>query len=83
MDAFTDQYLKLGVNPEIFHRIVTIASNGLDSLPHNGLVITVITACGMTHKESYKQIFVTSVAVTLISLAIAIVMGIFMYPIGV
>ena len=82
MDAFTDQYLALGVNPAIFHRIVSIASNGLDSLPHNGLVITVITACGMTHKDSYKPIFFTSVLVTIVSLIIAVIMGILLYPIG-
>lgn len=82
MQVFADRFLELGVNPEIMHRIVAIASNGLDSLPHNGLVITVILACGCTHKESYKPIFVTSVVITCIALAISIAMGMALYPIG-
>lgn len=83
MQAFAEKYLELGVNPEILHRIVAIASNGLDSLPHNGLVITVILACGCTHKESYKPIFVTSVFITIVALIIAIAMGIVIYPLSV
>lgn len=82
MQVFAQKYLDLGVNPEILHRIVAVASNGLDSLPHNGLVITVILACGCTHKESYKPILVTSVIITLIALAITIAMGIVMYPLA-
>lgn len=82
MQVFANRFLELGVNPEIMHRIVAIASNGLDSLPHNGLVITVILACGCTHKESYKPIFVTSVLITLVALAIAISMGMVLYPIA-
>lgn len=83
MQVFAEKYLELGVHPEILHRIVAIASNGLDSLPHNGLVITVILACGCTHKESYKPILVTSVIITIIALIVAIAMGIVMYPLGV
>ncbi|MRM89720.1 GntP family permease [Faecalicatena contorta] len=83
MQVFAQKYLELGVNPEILHRIVAIASNGLDSLPHNGLVITVILACGCTHKESYKPILVTSVIITIIALAITIIMGIAMYPLAI
>lgn len=83
MQVFAQKYLELGVNPEILHRIVAIASNGLDSLPHNGLVITVIMACGCTHKESYKPILITSVIITIIALAVSIIMGIAMYPLAV
>lgn len=83
MQVFAQKYIELGVNPDILHRIVAIASNGLDSLPHNGLVVTVILACGCTHKESYKPILITSVIITLIALVITIAMGIVMYPLGV
>lgn len=80
MQVLAERYLAMGINPEIIHRVASIASIGLDSLPHNGLVVTVILACGCTHKESYKPIFVTSVVITLIALAVAIATGSVLYP---
>ncbi|MBL4894819.1 MAG: GntP family permease, partial [Emcibacter sp.] len=47
-------YLDAGVDPEALHRVVSITSGGLDSLPHNGYVVTTIRAiCGETHKTAY------------------------------
>lgn len=80
MQVLADHYLSMGLNPEIIHRVASIASIGLDSLPHNGLVVTVILACGCNHKQSYKPIFVTSVVITLIALAVAILAGSILYP---
>jgi H+/gluconate symporter-like permease len=46
----------IGMSPEILHRIASIASGGMDTLPHNGAVITLLAVCGLTHRESYKDI---------------------------
>ena len=54
----------------------------MDSLPHSGAVVVLLTLCGMTHKDSYKQIFVTTVVITLIVAFIGIAIGSVMYPIG-
>ncbi|WP_378955772.1 GntP family permease [Pelosinus sp. sgz500959] len=48
----------IGMSPEILHRVASMASGGMDTLPHNGAVITLLAVCGMTHKDSYKDIFV-------------------------
>ncbi|RDY28257.1 GntP family permease [Romboutsia weinsteinii] len=53
----------LNISPEILHRIASLASGGLDTLPHNGAVITTLAICKLTHKQSYKDIFVTSVVI--------------------
>ena len=79
MATFAQKYLDMGCNPEAMHRIAAMACNGLDTLPHNSMVITCLVACGMSHKESYKPIFVTSVCITLIGLAFAIFLGIVFY----
>ncbi|MES2878689.1 MAG: GntP family permease [Pseudomonadota bacterium] len=50
---------------EVFHRVASMASGGMDTLPHNGAVITLLAVTGLTHKTSYKDIF----AVTLIKTA--------------
>lgn len=50
---------------EVFHRVAAMASGGMDTLPHNGAVITLLAVTGLTHKTSYKDIF----AITLIKTA--------------
>jgi len=45
-----------GIPPEVMHRVVAMASGGMDTLPHNGAVITVLAVTGLTHKQSYKDI---------------------------
>ncbi|MCP5365465.1 MAG: GntP family permease [Hyphomicrobiales bacterium] len=51
----------LGINLEILHRVAAMSSGGFDSLPHNGAVITLLAICGLTHRQSYVDIFVCSV----------------------
>jgi H+/gluconate symporter-like permease len=65
----------LGVSPEVMHRVASMASGGLDSLPHNGAVITLLTICGLTHKQSYFDIGIVTVVIPLISLALVIVLA--------
>lgn len=52
----------IGMSPEILHRVASMASGGMDTLPHNGAVITLLAVCGLTHRDSYGDIF----AITLI-----------------
>ena len=82
LDALAPTYLQmasdLNISPEILHRIASLACGGLDTLPHNGAVITTLAICGLTHKESYKDIFVTSVLIPIIVTAI-IVIGVSIY----
>jgi len=54
----------IGMSPEILHRVASMASGGMDTLPHNGAVITLLAVCGMTHKDSYGDIFVLTVLKT-------------------
>jgi H+/gluconate symporter-like permease len=50
---------------EVLHRVVSMASGGMDTLPHNGAVITLLAVTGLTHKESYREIFAITVIKTL------------------
>ena len=68
-------YLARGVDPEALHRVVAIASGCLDSLPHNGYVVTTIRAiCGETHKAAYGAVGATTVLVPSIGVVVAIVL---------
>lgn len=50
--------LQSGVPAEILTRIAAIASGGLSMVPHNGALITMLTVCGLTHKQSYGHVAV-------------------------
>ncbi|PZW46155.1 GntP family permease [Pseudomonas sp. URMO17WK12:I2] len=59
---------------EVMHRVASMASGGMDTLPHNGAVITLLAVTGLTHREAYKDIF----GITLIkTLAVFFVIGVF------
>lgn len=74
-NSMIDTFLAMNINPEAFHRVVDIASSGLDSLPHCGTIITMMTIVGVKHKEAYMPIFVTSVLITILATVLAIVLA--------
>jgi H+/gluconate symporter-like permease len=55
---------------EVLHRVASMASGGMDSLPHNGAVITIMMACGLNHRESYPYIFGVVICKTVAAFAI-------------
>lgn len=66
-------YLDRGVDAEHLHRVVAISSGALDSLPHNGYVVTTIRAiCGETHQNAYWPVAVVSVLMPLLGVILAI-----------
>lgn len=66
-------YMDQGVDPEELHRIVSISSGALDSLPHNGYVVTTIRAiCQETHQNAYWAMGALTVVVPLIGLCLAV-----------
>lgn len=82
LSALGTEYLymaeQLGINPDLLHRIAVLASGGLDTLPHNGAVLTLLIITGCTHKESYKDICVTSCIIPVVtSILISILWGCF------
>jgi H+/gluconate symporter-like permease len=64
-DTFISMAQSAGIPLEVVHRIASMASGGMDTLPHNGAVITVLAVTGLTHRQSYKDIFAITVIKTL------------------
>lgn len=79
LEALGEKYyqiaLETGISPEAFHRVASLASGGLDTLPHNGAVLTLLAITGMSHKESYIDIFVTSLLLPVLSSIPAIIVA--------
>ena len=60
--------IKAGVSPELLHRIASLAAGGMDTLPHNGAVITLLAICGLTHRQSYNDIFALTILKTTVAM---------------
>ncbi len=79
LDALGATYLEraaaIGLDPAILHRVAVIASGTLDSLPHNGAVVTLLAVCGSTHRESYRDIFIVAIIGALVALVAVIAIG--------
>lgn len=74
-ERFAEMSVSSGIPMETFHRVASLASGGLDSLPHNGGVVTCLAVCGLSHKESYLDICVTSVVIPVITTIIAVILA--------
>ena len=73
-DSFIAAAHSAGIPLEVLHRIAAMASGGMDTLPHNGAVITLLAVTGLTHKDSYRDIF----AITLLkTAAVGVAIGVF------
>jgi H+/gluconate symporter-like permease len=71
-DTFVRNAQAAGIPMEVLHRVAAMASGGMDTLPHNGAVITLLAVTGLTHRQSYRDIF----AITLIkTLAVFVVIA--------
>lgn len=73
------QYLEManaaGISPELLHRVAAMASGCMDTLPHNGAVISLLAICKLTHRDSYKFIFMNTVIFPLAALVVVITLG--------
>lgn len=72
--TFIEQANASNIPMEVLHRVASMASGGMDTLPHNGAVITLLAVTGLTHKQSYRDIF----AITIIkTIAVFIVIAVY------
>ncbi|MEX3636211.1 GntP family permease [Paraburkholderia sp. BR14320] len=79
LDALGGTYLQLaaqhGIDPALLHRVAVMSSGTLDSLPHNGAVVTLLAVCGSNHRESYRDIVMVAILGALLALVVVIVLG--------
>jgi H+/gluconate symporter-like permease len=71
-ETFLAQARAAGISAEVLHRVTAMASGGMDTLPHNGAVITLLAITGLTHRQAYKDIFAMTIVKTT---AVGVVIG--------
>lgn len=64
-ETYLEQAALWGIPNEVLHRVASMASGGMDTLPHNGAIITLLVVTGLTHRESYKDVFMLTILKTL------------------
>lgn len=79
MSSFLTQYLEMGVNPDVFHRIVVMASVIFACMPHSGVVLTILSLCALTHKQGYYHVFMSCFVVHTLSVIGAVLTAIVFY----
>jgi H+/gluconate symporter-like permease len=79
LDALGPTYMNLasqhGIDPALMHRVAVIGAGTLDSLPHNGAVVSLLAVCGSSHRESYFDIVMVAIVGAIIALTAVIVLG--------
>ena len=79
LGALGETYMQLaaqqGISPQVLHRVAVIGAGTLDSLPHNGAVVTLLAVCGATHKESYTDLAMVAIVGAIIALVVVIVLA--------
>ena len=79
LDALGGTYLTrafdLGIDPAILHRVAVMSAGTLDTLPHNGAVVTLLAVCGATHRQSYGGIVMVGIFGPMLALAAVIGLG--------
>ncbi|MGC9523972.1 MAG: GntP family permease [Limnospira sp.] len=73
--SFIQMAEQTGTSLELMHRVAVVSAGILDSLPHNGAVITLLAICGLNHRQAYGDIFMVVILFPLISLVLLIVLG--------
>lgn len=73
--AFMQIAAETGLDPALMHRVAVIGAGTLDSLPHNGAVVTLLAVCGSTHGKSYLDIVMVGIVSALLALVAVIVLG--------
>jgi H+/gluconate symporter-like permease len=75
LDALGPTYMQTGLDPGLMHRVAVIGAGTLDSLPHNGAVVTLLAVCGSKHRDSYLDIVMAAIVGPIVALLAVIALG--------
>lgn len=75
METMSQNFLQMGVNPDVLHRISSMAAGVLDSLPHAGPNVTFLMVTNLSYREGYPGIFISTCIVPFIGLCVALVLA--------
>lgn len=79
LDALGSTYMRLAaeanIDPALMHRVAVMSAGTLDSLPHNGAIVTLLAVCGQSHSQSYFDTVMVCIVGAILALAVVIALG--------
>ena len=75
LELFGETFISWGYTPEIIHRVASIACGGLNTMPHDGAVVTYLSYCKISHKRGYFDMFIVAGAIPILANIVAIILG--------
>jgi H+/gluconate symporter-like permease len=73
--TYVDIAARTGIDVALMHRVAVIGAGTLDILPHNGAVVSLLSICGLTHRDSYVDIVIVGIVSSLLALIAVIALG--------
>ncbi|KPM77137.1 GntP family permease [Cobetia sp. UCD-24C] len=74
-ETYREMAVNAGIDLELMHRVAALAAGSMDTLPHSGAVITLLAICKLTHRQSYGQMFMMTVAFPMLALIAVVTLG--------
>ena len=59
-----------GIPLAVFHRVGSIACGGLNTMPHDGAVVTYLSYCKISHKRGYFDMFIVAGAIPILPISL-------------
>jgi H+/gluconate symporter-like permease len=79
LEALAADYARIAadsdIGPALLHRVAVLGAGTLDSLPHNGAVVTLLALRGATHRQSYADIAIVGIVGGMLALVAVVVLG--------
>ena len=79
LEALAPKFIEMsqtsGIPLEVFHRVSSVACGGLNTLPHDGAVVTYLSYCNITHKRGYFDMFMVAGAIPILANIVAVILG--------
>lgn len=79
LDALSENFIAMsaasGISLEVFHRVAAIACGGLNTMPHDGAVVTYLSYCKIPHKRGYFDMFIVAGAIPVLANVLAVILG--------
>ncbi|MBF0709819.1 MULTISPECIES: GntP family permease [unclassified Gemella] len=79
MTNFIPNFMGMGLNPELLHRLVVVASAALTVVPQSGVMITFNALAGLSIKRGFKHAFIIVNVGHILALIVILILANFIY----
>ena len=75
----SERILAMGADPAAVHRLTSITSTAFDSMPHNGSICMILMCYGYEHKEGYKYLMISNIAIPMVMSIVSMIVAMIAY----